>query len=77
MLADVGLTWRVTPCVREERDNSTAVMTRVNNAWWEAIMWKLLMEIGGKLVISIHHYILTYSTSAILIKGSWGYRFRK
>ena len=47
MLADVGLTWRVTPCVREERDNSTAVMTRVNNPWWEAIMWKLLMEIGG------------------------------
>ena len=47
---DVGLTWRVTPEVSEGRANRTTVRTRVRTSWWEAIVGKLLREIGEKVL---------------------------
>ena len=47
---DVGLTWRVTPEVSEGRANRTTVRTRVSTSWWEAIVGKLLREIGEKVL---------------------------
>ena len=48
VLADVGLTWRVTPQVSEGKASRTTVRARVGTPWWEAMMGKLLREIEKK-----------------------------
>ena len=44
VLADVGLTWRVSPYVSEEKASRTTVSVRVSITWCVAIVGKLLRE---------------------------------
>ena len=66
---DVGLTWRVTPEVSEGRANRTTVRTRVRTSWWEAIVGKLLREIGEKVLnnflpLILEVQVVVYTTCA-------------
>ena len=44
VLADVDLTWRVSPYISEEKASRTTVSVRVSITWCVAIVGKLLKE---------------------------------
>ena len=50
VLVDVGLTWRVSPYVREGRTSRTTIKTRGSISSWETIAGMLLRETQRKLV---------------------------